>query len=92
MDGREGKGMIVSDFTPMGSQDDTQFAEITVTEHTVSNTKTTRHTIAKSHLHWFFVETGKFTPGSIVDDLERKYYAQLKLQKLTNQNHQENLE
>jgi hypothetical protein len=73
--------MIISDFTPIGKQGDTEFAEITVKG---TSEKIKRHTIAKESKYWFFVETGKFVPGSIAEDLERAYYAQLKLKKLTN--------
>jgi hypothetical protein len=79
--------MIVSDFISIGSQDGFRFAEITVTE---SRGESQKHTIAKELAkepsRWFFIKTGKFVPGSIVEELERAYYAQLKLKKLEHQN------
>lgn len=62
--------------TGRGLSDLVMAAEVDVTTGHLWWKKTTREKIQKNSISdWFFIDTGKFTPGYVVDELERSWFA-----------------
>jgi hypothetical protein len=80
--------MKISDFEYLGTTGEllekVEHAEVTVTTGTLWWKKSERKKIQRKALNfWFFVDTGDFTPGLQVEELERVYKAKQALAELS---------